>query len=109
MTGNAVFDIAAAFAALAAGAAGLVYLVFKPLRWGWRVIRRVSRFLDEWFGVEAGPGVERRPGFPERLAAVEKETAAVKAIVSNGLFHNVADIQERMGRIEDCLGTKEAG
>jgi hypothetical protein len=101
-TGNVLLDLAAMLAALAAGAAGLIYLVFRPMRWGWRMFRRVSRFLDDWFGVEASLGVERRPGFPERLAAVEKETSAVKAIVSNGLSHNVADIQQRVTRIEDA-------
>ncbi|MGP3914293.1 hypothetical protein [Nonomuraea sp. 10N515B] len=102
-TGNFLLDLAAALAALAAGVAAVVYLVFRPLRWGWRMFRRVSRFLDDWFGVEASPGVERRPGFPERLAAVETETSAVKAIVSNGLSHRVEDIQQRVIRVEDSM------
>ncbi|GIH70355.1 hypothetical protein [Sphaerimonospora thailandensis] len=82
---------------------GALTLVWKGLRFGMRIYRRIEKFLDDWQGEPARPGVEARPGFPERIAALEAESAEVKRIVSNGLSHTVADIQERMTRFEERL------
>ncbi|MEU9888021.1 hypothetical protein [Sphaerisporangium sp. NPDC051011] len=86
---------------------GAVALVYKGGRFAMGIYRRISNFLDDWNGEPARPGVEERPGFPARIAAVEKEMAGVKAIVSNGLSHNVKDIQERVKGLEESLNRGE--
>lgn len=59
---------AGAIVAMSAAIGALTKWVFKPL---WRLLRGVQRFLTDWFGEEARPGVERRPGMPERVAQIE--------------------------------------
>lgn len=39
-----------------------------------RRLRRLSQFLEDWFGEQARPGVRHRPGVMERLATVEERT-----------------------------------
>lgn len=44
----------------------------------WRGIRRVSRFLDDWFGSPERPGVPAQPGVMERVAATEDGVADLR-------------------------------
>lgn len=46
-----------------------------------RGVRRVSHFLDDWFGEESRPGVPARPGVMERLDSVEQDVASIKVRV----------------------------
>jgi hypothetical protein len=82
---------------------GSLALIWKGLRFFVGIYRRVQDFLDDWNGETARPGVPARPGFPARLATLEAEVASVKAVVSNGLSHNVADIQQRLKGLEETL------
>lgn len=102
MTGIPVVDVFV-IAGTIAGGLGLLGIVRRAVRWMLRTIKRVQNFLDDWNGEPARPGVEARPGFPDRLAALEVEVAAVKRIVSNGLSGNIADIQARVSRLEERL------
>lgn len=99
MTGIPAVDV---FVIITIVASALV-LIVRGLKWVMRIYRRISKFLDDWNGEPARPGVEARPGFPDRIAALEAEVAGVKATVTNGLSHNVADIQKRMTRFEQRL------
>jgi len=96
MTGTWWLDVFVA-AGIVAGGLGLLGMVGRAVRWMLRTWKRVTDFLDDWFGEEARPGVEARPGFPERITRLER-------IVTNGLSDKVADIQARVARIEECLG-----
>lgn len=60
--------IAGAIAVLAAGVAGLAYLV----RGLWRAGRRVGHALDDILGVGETPSRPPRPGFGARLRAIEE-------------------------------------
>ena len=102
MTGIPAVDVFV-IAGVIAGGLGLLGVIGKASRWMLRTIRRVQNFLDDWNGEPARPGVEARPGFPARLAALEDEVASVRKIVSNGLSTNVADIQARVTRVEERL------
>jgi hypothetical protein len=64
-----------AFAGLILGVLGWL------LRGVWRLFRRGDQFLEDWNGIAADPGHERRPGVMERLVRLE---------------HNMADIQEQV-------------
>lgn len=83
---------------------GALTLIFKGVRFWMGIYRRVQDFLDDWNGELARPGVEARPGFPERIAALELEVTKVKTIVSNGLSSNVRDIQTRVKNLETKQG-----
>lgn len=102
MTGIPAVDVFV-IAGIIAGGLGLVGVIGRAGKWMLRTIRRVQNFLDDWNGEPARPGVEARPGFPDRLAALEVEVAAVRKLVSNGLSSNVADIQARVTRVEERL------
>jgi len=92
LTGNPWLDVFVAAGIIATGL-GLLALIGKVVRWMLRTWKRITDFLDDWNGEPARPGVEARPGFPERIARLERT-------VSNGLSHNVADIKARVERIE---------
>jgi hypothetical protein len=49
-------------------------------RWVWRLLRNVSRLLDDWFGEEPRPavGFEGRPGLVARLSTMQVDVAALR-------------------------------
>lgn len=47
----------------------------------WRGVRRVSHFLDDWFGEPQRPGVPARPGVMERIEALEHDVGVIKTHV----------------------------
>lgn len=102
MTGYPWLDVFVVAGIIATGL-GLLTVMGKVVRWMFRTLKRIQRFLDDWQGEPARPGVEARPGFPKRIATLEGEVAGVRAIVSNGLSSTVDDIQRRLGRVEDHL------
>jgi hypothetical protein len=61
----------------------LVVAVFGFLAWGarwaWRILRSVSRFLDDYAGQPARDGMAARPGFMARLSSAEEALAHVVA------------------------------
>ncbi|MDX2643460.1 hypothetical protein PV341_07705 [Streptomyces sp. PA03-1a] len=42
-----------------------------------RFFRRVTQFIDDYFGEEARPGVPARPGLMERMGGMEERLGAV--------------------------------
>jgi hypothetical protein len=40
-------------------------------RWAWKTSRRISQFLDDYFGKPAAPGHQAEPGVMERLGNLE--------------------------------------
>lgn len=63
--------------------AGLAGLIFKAAKG----IRRVSWFLDDWFGAPPRPGVPAQPGVMERVAATETDVADIKQDVTQIKVH----------------------
>jgi hypothetical protein len=67
--------VTAAIAFFTALGALLVWM----LRWAWRIISRIIRFLDDYFGTPGHEGVPARPGVMSRLQSVEQTLATVAA------------------------------
>lgn len=64
-------------------AIALVAAVFGAVawavRWAWRILRRITHFLDDYAGQPARDGMPARPGFMARLASAEEALAHVVA------------------------------
>lgn len=71
MTGGSWLDAFVA-AGIIAGGFGLLVMIGRAVGWVLRTWKRLTDFLDDWNGEPARPGVEARPGFPERIARLEK-------------------------------------
>ena len=55
------------------------------LRWGWRALSRVTRFLDDFMGEPARAGVAERPGVMARLQSLTEEVTQIRAqVIPNG-------------------------
>ncbi|MEU1883442.1 hypothetical protein ABZ470_39565 [Streptosporangium sp. NPDC020072] len=81
---------------------GASALVWRGLRLAARKTRRLTHFLDDWQGEPARPGVEARPGIPERLQKIESELRRN----SGTSLRDVVDRLERgLLRVEDGLAT----
>jgi hypothetical protein len=64
-------------------------------RWAWRILMRTTRFLDDYFGEPARPGVAERPGVMARIGAVEKSVAKVLAETQPNDGHSMRDLMQR--------------
>lgn len=73
-------------AAWAGGAVGVATLVGLAVK-AFRGVRRVSHFLDDWFGEEARPGIAARPGVMERIGAVEDGFSSLERDVASIKVH----------------------
>jgi hypothetical protein len=62
------------------------------LRWAWRILRRISHFLDDYAGQPARDGLPARPGFMARLASVEESLAHVVTETSPNHGTSLRDI-----------------
>jgi hypothetical protein len=77
-------------------------------RWAWRILRRTTRFLDDYFGEPAHDGLAARPGVMTRLQTVEHIITEVHGqVFPNGgtslrdLVHQTAtDVSALRGRVE---------
>ena len=78
-----------ALSALAAAIGGVLWWL---LRQAWHLLSRTMRFLDDWAGEPARPGVEARPGVMERLRAVEVKLAQVLAETRPNHGHSMRDV-----------------
>jgi hypothetical protein len=65
--------------ALTALAVAVLGLLGWALRSAWRVLRRVTHFLDDYAGEPARDGMPARPGFMARLTSAENAIGLVLA------------------------------
>lgn len=77
----------------------------KAARWGWRLVRLLMAFVGDWFGEPDRPGVPGRPGFAERMAAIEEQNAAIMAGLEEmrQLRVQVGELAERLAAVEAQL------
>ena len=73
--------ITAAIALVAAVAGCIAWAA----RWGWRILKRTTHFLDDYFGEPARPGFPDRPGVMQRLQSLTDDVARIQAqVIPNG-------------------------
>ena len=109
-----------ALVALAVAVAGLLGWAGRR---GWRVLRRIMHFLDDYFGEPAHDGLTAKPGVMARLGSVDELLAKVVAETTpNGggsmrdqvarTATDVADIKREQARMRERmeqLETQRAG
>ena len=69
-----------------------------------KLVKRFIHFLDDYFGEEARPGFEGRPGMQERLRFMEEEIACISFEMRP---NHGTSIKDAVGRIEDRLDKLE--
>ena len=69
-----------------------------------KLVKRFIHFLDDYFGEEARPGFEGRPGLQERLKFMEDEIACISFEMRP---NHGTSIKDAVGRIEDRLDKLE--
>jgi hypothetical protein len=82
-------------AAIATVAAVALTVLGWAGRWVWRIMMRTSRFMDDYFGEPARPGVAERPGVMARLQRVEKIATDVRAETRPNGGHSLRDVVHR--------------
>ena len=96
--------VAAIVALVAAVCTGAAWLGARV----WRMMRRATRFFDDYFGQPARDGMEARPGVMARLGSVEKLVEHVVAETSpnhgqslrDTVFRTADELAELRDRIE---------
>lgn len=87
--------------ALATAVCGVAAWGFRQ---GWRTMRQVSHFLDDWKGQPEHDGVPARPGVMARLGSVEETLAAVHAETQADHGTSLRDVVNRTAA--DVAGIK---
>lgn len=95
---------AAWVAAVAAAIGVLIAIGWKPVRWAWRTLVRLTEFLDDYFGHPARPGVEARPGVMVRLQSIEKIATEVRHETQLNGGNSLRDTVQRTA--SDVAGVK---
>ena len=67
------------------------------------LIKRFIHFLDDYFGEEARPGFEGRPGMQERLKFMEEEIACISFEMRPNHGTSIKDAVERIEKRLDKL------
>ncbi len=69
-----------------------------------KLLKRFIHFLDDYFGEEARPGFQGRPGMQERLRFMEEEIACISFEMRP---NHGTSIKDAVGRIEERLDKLE--
>ena len=62
------------------------------------LIKRFIHFLDDYFGEEARPGFEARPGMQERLKFIESEISCISYEMRPNSGSSIKDAIDRIER-----------
>lgn len=87
-----------------AGTLGGLTVIFVTGKKVSGAIKRFIHFLDDYFGEEARPGFEGRPGMQERIRLIEED---VKHISYEMKPNSGTSIKDAIGRIEKRLTALE--
>jgi hypothetical protein len=68
-----------------------------------KLVKRFIHFLDDYFGEEARPGFEGRPGMQERLKFMEEEIACISFEMRPNHGTSIKDAVERIEKRLDKL------
>lgn len=86
------------------GAMALLAGVAAAVRKAWPLVRKISHFVDDWFGESARPGTAGVPGVLTRLAAIESRLARVEGQFSpNG----GGSLRDAVNRVEAAVTDQE--
>lgn len=83
---------AAWFSALTALAVAVAGVAAWALRWAWRILKRTTHFLDDFFGEPARDGLPAAPGVMARLRSMEQIVAGISMEVHPNSGHSLRDI-----------------
>ena len=91
-------------ASVAAGVAlvmAVLAIVGWVIRWGWRVLRRLGHFLDDYNGQPARDGLPERPGFMARLTSLEQ---LLQHVVDETKPNHGSSLRDAVNRMERDIG-----
>ena len=71
------------------------------MRWAWRLLRRTTHFLDDYFGEPSRDGIPAKPGVMARLQALTDDVAQVGVQVGQ----NTADLSRIKSQVFPNGGT----
>lgn len=78
-------------------------IAFKKLS---NLVKRFIHFLDDYFGEEARPGFDGRPGMQERLRKMEDELACISFEMRPNHGTSIKDAINRIEKRLDALENK---
>jgi hypothetical protein len=78
-------------AAVASATLAGAMLLFAT-RWTWKVLSRVARFLDDYYGEPERPGQPARPGVMTRLGSLENVQAKILSELTMNGGRSVRDV-----------------
>lgn len=90
--------VAGAIVVIGGALAALTKWVLAPL---FRGGKKISMFLDDFFGEPAREGVDARPGLMARVASIERSTESAKFHLGNGNPVPLRDVVEAQGKVID--------
>ena len=106
-TGIGALDAAAVWAGGVVAVLGFLGGLWRFLRRGRAVVRRLDQFIDDWQGTESRPGVEGRPGVMERLSRIERTVGVVVHEVRPNAGGSMRDAINRVDRRTASLAGDE--
>jgi hypothetical protein len=78
MASGPALETVLAWSGIAPAATGVVAALWRLARSAARTGRRVDRFMDDYYGEPARPGVPARPGLMERVGGIEDRLGRVE-------------------------------
>lgn len=97
------------FSALTALSIAVFGLLAWAIRWAWRILKRTTHFLDDFFGEPARDGVPAKPGVMARLGSVEDTLGQVLAETRPDHGHSLRDVVHRTaGDVAEIKAAQES-
>jgi hypothetical protein len=91
------------FLIMLAAAVTAITCIWIAIRKTMILVKRFIHFLDDYFGEEARPGFDGRPGMQERLKFMEEEIACISFEMRPNHGTSIKDAVERIEKRLDKL------